>query len=95
MRWVGMEYLIIVCMALFVICGVLGYLYLRRSSTEGRRFKATYGKFTATVIVDKAIPYENGHFYYSDKIISGKELAMACALGMHVTTWVMGCVRVP
>lgn len=77
-------------------CAILGYFYLKKDRLpKGKRFKATYGEFTATIIVDEAVPYENGRFYYNDKIISGKQLAMACALGMHVTSWLWNAFEFP
>jgi hypothetical protein len=91
-----MEYLIGVCVILLVTCAILGYFYVKKDRLPaGRRFVATYGYFTATVIVDKAVPYDKGYFYYADKVISGEELAKSCALGMHVTSWLWDAFEFP
>lgn len=89
----------------YILIGVLmlGYVlpklhanfFVRDRWPAGRRFTHTYKGYKAVVIIDNKTKYANGYFHYDEYLISGPDLAKACALGMYVTNWIWDAYEFP
>jgi hypothetical protein len=81
------EYLVILNAIVIILLYYISSFRKKDRLSEGKRFVYTYGEYKAIVIIDHKIEYKNGFFLTGGKLISGKTLAKACAVGMYMSNF--------